>query len=373
MKLRRFILLLLFFFFRLGERAKYIYYSGNFSYSLFFFFFPYIDIFNNIMSDSASVKPAGRTILASTIAKPYTEEITENVSKLSITPKLVGFLANDDPAAEMYANWTGKTCQSLGFDYELRQVDKNDLEGALIKANKDDQVNGIMVYFPVFGNNQDQYLQQLISTEKDVEGLNFLYYHNLYHNVRFLDPPANEQKSILPCTPLAMVKILEYLGVYNKLLHYGNRLYGKKVLVVNRSEIVGRPLAALLANDGATVYSVDINNIQQFTRGDDLSEQRHKVIELDSSEYSVEKLAPTCDVIITGVPSDKYKFPTEYVRNGTVVINFSSAKNFNDDIKTKAALYVPSIGKVTISMLLRNLLRLIDNKNIRRLKDPQSN
>ncbi|KAK7679914.1 NAD-dependent 5,10-methylenetetrahydrafolate dehydrogenase [Cerrena zonata] len=170
-----------------------------------------------------------------------------------------------------------------------------------------------------------------------------------------------------------MVKILEYLGVYNKLLHYGNRLYGKKVLVVNRSEIVGRPLAALLANDGATVYSVDINNIQQFTRGDDLSEQRHKVIELDSSEYSVEKLAPTCDVIITGVPSDKYKFPTEYVRNGTVVINFSSAKNFNDDIKTKAALYVPSIGKVTISMLLRNLLRLIDNKNIRRLKDPQSN
>lgn len=317
---------------------------------------------------STEIKPAGRTILASTIAKPFTEEITNQVKDLDFTPRLVGFLANDDPAAEMYANWTGKTCESLGFKYDLIQVDKNELESALIKANKDDEVNGIMVYFPVFGNNQDQYLQQLISTEKDVEGLNFLYYHNLYHNVRFLDAPINEQKSILPCTPLAIVKILEYLGVYNNILHYGNRLYGKKVLVVNRSEIVGRPLAALLANDGATVYSVDINNVQQFTRGDDLLEHRHKVIELSGDEYSVETLAPRCDVIITGVPSDNYKFPSSYVSNGAVVINFASAKNFTDDIKQKAGLYVPSIGKVTISMLLRNLLRLIDNKKIRQNK-----
>lgn len=312
-----------------------------------------------------SVKPAGRTILASTIAKPYVEEITQQVEALPLKPRLVGILANGDPAAEMYANWTGKTCESLGFQYDLVRVDKYELEGALIKANKDDDVHGIMVYFPVFGNNQDQYLQQLISPEKDVEGLNYLYYQNLYHNVRFLDPPHNLQKSILPCTPLAMVKILEYLGVYNKLLHYGNRLYGKKVLVVNRSEIVGRPLAALLANDGATVYSVDINNVQQFTRGDNLSEQRHKVIDLDPETNTVEKLAPACDVIITGVPSEHYKFPTEVISNGTVVINFSSAKNFNEDVKLKAGLYVPSIGKVTISMLLRNLLRLIENRNIR--------
>lgn len=312
-------------------------------------------------------KPAGRTILASTIAKQYVEEITAQVKSLEFKPKLVGFLANDDPAAQMYANWTGKTCESLGFTYELRLVDKNELESALISANNDDDVNGIMVYFPVFGDNQDQYLQQLISTEKDVEGLNFMYYHNLYHNVRFLDAPTNEQKLILPCTPLAMVKILEYLGVYNKHLHYGNRLYGKKVLVVNRSEIVGRPLAALLANDGATVYSVDIANMQQFTRGDDLLMQRHKVVDL-SSEHTLETVAPQCDVIITGVPSDSYKFPTHLVSNGAMVINFASAKNFDDEIKTKAGLYVPSIGKVTIAMLLRNLLRLIENKQVRQSK-----
>ncbi|KAI3406651.2 MTD1 [Candida oxycetoniae] len=310
-------------------------------------------------------RPAGRTILASTIAKPYQEEVTSAVQKLTFKPTLVGLLANDDPAAKMYANWTEKTCESLGFNYRLIEMKKNDLELSLIKANKDDKVNGIMVYFPVFGDKQDQYLQQLISPEKDVEGLNFLYYHNLYHNVRFLDPPHNQQKSLIPCTALAMVKILEYLGVYNNILHYGNRLYGKKIMVVNRSEIVGRPLAALLANDGATVYSVDINDIQQFTRGDDLSEHRHLVKDLDKNEYTLEKLAPQCDVIITGVPSDKYKFPTKLVRYGAIVINFSSSKNFHDDIKERAALYVPSIGKVTIAILLRNLLRLIDNKQIR--------
>lgn len=319
---------------------------------------------------STDTKPAGRTILASTIAKEFVDEITGQLKELEFKPKLVGFLANDDPAAQMYASWTGKTCEGLGFQYELIQVDKNDLESSLMKANKDDNVNGIMVYFPVFGDNQDQYLQQLISTEKDVEGLNFMYYHNLYHNVRFLDAPYNEQKCILPCTPLAMVKILEYLGVYNKILHYGNRLYGKKILIVNRSEIVGRPLAALLANDGATVYSVDINNIQQYSRGDDLLEKRHKAVQLGST-HSIETLAPTCDVIITGVPSDSYKFPIEYITNGTVVINFSSSKNFPDEVKQKAGLYVPSIGKVTIAMLLRNLLRLIKNKNHRIAKGEQ--
>lgn len=318
------------------------------------------------------VHPAGRTILASTIAKQYVNELTSQVKALSFKPKLVGFLANDDSAAEMYANWSAKTCELMGFEYELRRRAKHDLESALIQANNDSKVDGIMVYFPIFGDKQDQYLQQLISSEKDVEGLNFLYYHNLYHNIRFLDPPTNEQKSILPCTPLAMVKILEYLGIYNKHLHYGNRLYGKKVLVVNRSEIVGRPLAALLANDGATVYSLDVNNMQQFTRGDDLLMQRHKVVDLDQNEFSLEKVAPQCDVIITGVPSENYKFPTELVTNGTTVINFASAKNFNEDVKQKAGLYVPLIGKVTIAMLLRNLLRLINNRNIRMKKSRAS-
>lgn len=98
-------------------------------------------------------------------------------------------------------------------------------------------------------------------------------------------PPAGYVKSILPCTPLAIVKCLEHTGVYNTILPYGDRAYGKTVTVINRSvscittctsvllgltdasfffrsEVVGRPLAALLANDGARVFSVDIDSVQ---------------------------------------------------------------------------------------------------------------
>ncbi|KAH3900169.1 probable Methylenetetrahydrofolate dehydrogenase [NAD(+)] [Saccharomycodes ludwigii] len=312
---------------------------------------------------------AGRTILASTIAKCYNQEIEEKVKEIiqrrenHAAPLLVGFLANDDPAAESYAKWTEKTCKSMGFNYELRRIANKDfLEESIIEANRDDAVDGIMVYFPVFGNAQDQYLQQVVSMEKDVEGLNHVYYQNMYHNIRYLDENKT-LKSILPCTPLALVKILEFLKVYNVLLPEGNRLYGKKVAVINRSEIVGRPLAALLANDGATVYSVDIDNIQKFTRGEGLKFSKHQVQDLgDNEPVLLEKVCKDADVIITGVPSPNYKFPTEYIKEGAVVINFSFHKNLNDDVKEKASLYVPSTGKVTICMLLRNMLRLVENR-----------
>ncbi|KAH3665530.1 hypothetical protein OGAPHI_003716 [Ogataea philodendri] len=299
----------------------------------------------------------GKTILASKIAKKFADEIQAKAALLARRPKLVGILANPDPAAKQYADWTWKTSESLGFDYQLIQVEKEQLEDQIYKCNIDSSINGIMVYFPVYGDGQDRYLQQCVALEKDVEGLNFRYVSNMYHNIRYLDD-THQKKSILPCTPLAIVKILEYLGVYNPLLNYGDRLYGKTITVVNRSEIVGRPLAALLANDGATVYSVDINDIQTYERGHGLKLKKHDVFECDKS---LKECALSSDVIITGVPNDSYKFPTEYVKRGAVVINFAFNKNFNDDVKEKASLYVPSIGKVTIAMLLRNLLRLIDN------------
>lgn len=76
---------------------------------------------------------------------------------------------------------------------------------------------------------------------------------------------------------LNILQILEYIGVYNSVLPYGNRLYGKVIAVINRSEVVGRPLAALLANDGARVFSVDINGVQEFTRGTGIKLGKHEV------------------------------------------------------------------------------------------------
>lgn len=189
----------------------------------------------------------------------------------------------------------------------------------------------------------------------------------MYQNVRFLDEPTNTKKSILPCTPLAVVKVLEHLQIYNSILPYGNRLFGRTITVINRSEVVGRPLAALLANDGATVYSVDIESVQMFTRGRGLKKHRHEVHEKEG--WTMKDCLPLSDVVISGVPGAKFKIDTELIRDGAVCINFSSERNFDGDaVKEKASIYVPSIGKVTIAVLLRNLLRLVHNE----IQDPAS-
>lgn len=93
---------------------------------------------------------------------------------------------------------------------------------------------------------------------------------------------------------------------------------------MNRSEVVGRPLAALLANDGATVYSVDVTGVQKFTRGEGLRKRKHEVEEMPGK--GLKDVAGLCDVVITGVPGEKYKFDVSLLREGAVCINFSSEK-----------------------------------------------
>lgn len=307
----------------------------------------------------ADDKPNCKVVLANNIAKNLLEEVHDGLKKIDTKPLLVGFLSSSDPAARVYAEWTGKTCKENGFNFELREVDRELLEDALIDANNDSAVDGIIVYYPIFGNRQDQYLQQIVSIDKDVEGLSHQYIFNMYQNIRFLDP-ASTKKSILPCTPLAVIKILEYLRIYNTILPYGNRLHGRTITVINRSEVVGRPLAALLANDGARVYSVDIDDVQQFHRGEGLRKRRHEVEEKPG--WTLENCLPLSDVVISGVPGEKYKVPVNLLREGAVCINFSSERNFSPEVKEKASIYVPAIGKVTIVVLLRNLLRIFQNR-----------
>lgn len=119
----------------------------------------------------------------------------------------MGLLANEDPAAKKYAEWTAKTCAETGIKFELRECSRTELEDKLDEANADDAVNGIMVYYPVFGGTQDQYLQNNILPLKDVEGLCHTYRFNMYHNVRYLDKKESI-KCIVPCTPLAVIKVL---------------------------------------------------------------------------------------------------------------------------------------------------------------------
>ena len=203
-------------------------------------------------------------------------------------------------------------------------MDRETLEDDIGDANLDDDVDGMIVYYPVFDSTRDRTLQWTVSLYKDVEGLSPQLISNMYQNIRFLDPPLNTRKSILPCTPLAVIKILEHLQIYNTFLDYGKRLFGRRITVINRSEVVGRPLAALLANDGAEVYSVDVTGVQHFSRGTGLRKQKHEV--RDMPGWTLENCLPLSEVVISGVPGESYKVPTHLIREGAVCINFSSEK-----------------------------------------------
>jgi methylenetetrahydrofolate dehydrogenase (NAD+) len=216
-----------------------------------------------------------KNVLASEVSSSFLSILKSEVAAKDSAPVLIGFLANEDKFAIKYASYTRRCCEDIGVTFELRTCSRNDLEERLDEANADPRgipfilttkVDGIMIYYPVFGGDQDQYLQNTVAITKDVEGLSSTYRSNMYRNVRYMDD-AKLLKCIIPCTPLAIIKILEFTGVYNKILEAGNQLHGKTITVINRSEVVGRPLAALMANDGANVISIDVENTLLFSRG----------------------------------------------------------------------------------------------------------
>jgi methylenetetrahydrofolate dehydrogenase (NAD+) len=215
-------------------------------------------------------------------------------------------------------------------------------------------VHGTIVYYPIFGQeetfsgaSQDDYLRDSVSYKCDVEGLCHLYRSNLYRNVRYLEPGI---KCLVPCTALSVVKILEACGCFDLNKPIKQQLQGRTVTIINRSEIVGRPLAAMLANDGAKVFSVDVNSIFEFAGG--------RLAQVDT--LSPEECVRQSDIVVTGVPVKSYRLPTAWIRPHTVVVNVASFKNVDEEalLQIPSVLYVPQVGKVTVAMLERNLMRL---------------
>lgn len=311
----------------------------------------------------ANYNSLAKKVDISEISIIYYKELIDSVKKLNFTPKLVSFHANDDKGALQYAKWTDKICTDLGIKFELKKINKLELEYYIEIANNDKNINGIMIYYPCFGSTpsfygdtMDNYLRDKISNKKDVEGLCYKYRKNLYHNIRFIDNDKLK-KSILPCTPLGVIKILEsdLIGVYNKNLSICNQLNGKIITVINRSAIVGHPIAAMLANDGCDVYSVDLDGIYYMKKG--------KMI---NTSITLENACKISDVIITGVPDKNFKLNSLWIKPNTTIINLSPYKNINiEEIRhIKGIKFVPQVGSVTICMLLRNLLNLINNYQI---------
>ena len=125
----------------------------------------------------------------------------------------------------------------------------------------------------------------------------------------------------------------------------------KPAAVFNRSEVVGRPLAAMLAHDGAKVYSFDIDGVVEFAGKETRETNVDRATALAES-----------DVVITGVPSREFeKIRADELKDGVTCVNFSHFNNLADDVDQKAKDVLIRVGPVTVAMLLRNTLRLYRN------------
>jgi len=127
--------------------------------------------------------------------------------------------------------------------------------------------------------------------------------------------------------------------------------------VFNRSEVVGRPLASMLANDGASVTSFDIDGPQLFVPGH--GDAPHSVQETDVDRATALAAA---DIVITGVPSRSFqRIAASEIADNAICVNFSTFANFEPDVREKASAFVPRVGPMTVTMALRNTLRLYQN------------
>jgi 5,10-methylene-tetrahydrofolate dehydrogenase/methenyl tetrahydrofolate cyclohydrolase len=128
-------------------------------------------------------------------------------------------------------------------------------------------------------------------------------------------------------------------------------LAGKAITIFNRSEVIGRPLAVMMSNDGAMVLSFDEHGPLEFKAG-------------APNETSMDRRSALAqsDIIITGVPDSGFALvKREEVPSNSVCVNFSSEKNFNEDVESHVRTFIPRVGPMTVAMCMRNTIRLFEN------------
>jgi methylenetetrahydrofolate dehydrogenase (NADP+)/methenyltetrahydrofolate cyclohydrolase len=285
------------------------------------------------------------------LAAYHRTSVQLKVSANALKLRILGVLASGDEASKVYADYLVDACRSAGITLDLQGHSPALAQRAIEKANTDPAVHGIFVFYPIYGDARDADLKKLIAPHKDIEGLSPFWMNRLYDNKRFIDK-AQTKKAVLPCTPLAILKSLEYVVLsLTPDIDARTAFKGKKITVFNRSDLVGKPLGYMLTNDGAEVYSFDEHGGKRLYKNSEKTAPIGRAQALRAS-----------DIVVTGVPSRAFeKVRGEEIQSKTICLNFSFVANFDNSAKEKAGVYVPRVGPMTIAMCLRNMIRLYEN------------
>ena len=184
------------------------------------------------------------------IANEIYTDLGKEVRKLklhhNLLPKLVVILVGQNPASLSYIKQKQKACDKTGIDWEQfdyeEDITTEELIGKIEELNADTAVHGILVQLPLPKHVDIPLVIRAIDPKKDVDGFTAYNLGKMFLSTDFED--------LAPCTPLGVIKMLEYSNIDPR---------GKEAVVVGHSNIVGKPLSAMLLNRGATVTTCHID------------------------------------------------------------------------------------------------------------------
>ncbi len=271
------------------------------------------------------------------------EETLSFVNKGNRAPSLAVILVGNDSASASYVKSKGKRCDELGFVHFQYSLSEDSLESDVVelveKLNADDSVDGILVQLPLPDHINAEKVINTIAPEKDVDGF------SPYSMGRL----ALGNPSFIPCTPLGILKILENWNIDTR---------GKRVCVIGRSNIVGKPMSILLSQRGydatVTLCNSYTENLDEITRESDIVIVAVGKPGLIDSSYISDGSA-VIDVGINRVEDATKK-------KGYRLTGDCDFESFAD--RNVMITPVPGgVGLLTVTSLMMNTLRAAENRN----------
>ncbi|TFF98282.1 MAG: bifunctional 5,10-methylenetetrahydrofolate dehydrogenase/5,10-methenyltetrahydrofolate cyclohydrolase [Promethearchaeota archaeon] len=256
-------------------------------------------------------------------------KISELTSKSSIKPTLATILVGNDPASEVYIRIKHRTCKELGINSEMirfkETVNANTISETIKRLNQDPQIHGILLQLPLprgLKQNTDKLIQQ-IKSKKDVDGFSFLNRGQLFY----------KQETLAPCTPKGILKLLEVYNIDIK---------GKNVVIINHSNLVGKPLMLMMLNRDATV-----SVCHEYTK-------------------KLKSYTSNADILVVGIGNPNF-ITEDMIKEDAVIIDVGINRiegkltgdvNF-EGVYEKCSKITPvpgGVGPMTVAMLMQNTI-----------------
>ena len=254
------------------------------------------------------------------------EDLKQKLLNLNEKLGLVVIQIGNDPASDVYVRQKKKMAEDLGYNFNHINLDENVNEDEILaiidKLNNDNMVDGILVQMPIPSTLNVKRIQNAILPYKDVDGLTDINIGKLVHN----------EDSLVACTPMGIIDLLDY---------YNIDIEGKNVVIIGRSDLVGKPLASLMINRNATVTLC-----------------HSKTINLDF-------YTKNADILVVAIGKPNF-IKRDSVKDGAVIIDVGINRMANgmlcgdvdfDDIKDKVSYITPvpgGVGQMTVAELALN-------------------